>query len=216
MDLIVCLDSDAWDYERFWITTSGRGSCDFALKVKTAENYPLLHDTFSVAAHLLERIEDSKTGDMIESFNVQIPQNRKLEIEEVAKRLGSFVYTQFELVPGLSPVNPDPCELLLNRTWRSSLVVMGLDGIPPITPYATEPFIPYTSIKLTINLPPTLDVKIACQKMKDLLTANTPFGMEATFENVGFCNGFHSPDLPSDLDNSIKELSKVCFLYENF
>ena len=33
---------------------------------------------------------------------------------------------------GMQPMSNDPAELLLNSTWRPTLSVTGVDGIPPV------------------------------------------------------------------------------------
>ena len=50
----------------------------------------------------------------------------------------------------------DEAELMLNRTWRPQLAVIGAEGLP--TPAnAGNVLLPYTTLKLSLRLPPTLD-----------------------------------------------------------
>ena len=52
---------------------------------------------------------------------------------ECAAELGKSVFEEFRLVEGARPVTDDIAELLLNRTWRPTLSVTGVDGLPHIT-----------------------------------------------------------------------------------
>ena len=72
--------------------------------------------------------------------------------------LGDEVYDKFPFLHGMTPMNPDLTELVLNRTWRPALSITGVDGIPPLAS-AGNVLRPFTSLKLSLRLPPTLDGK---------------------------------------------------------
>ena len=98
-DLIVCLDSGCCDYQRLWVTTSIRGSngiyiiyiyiyIAFVLKaqilnegVHSGDGGGIVPDTFRIITNLLSRIEDPKTGEIIDELQVDIPQHRIEEIK---------------------------------------------------------------------------------------------------------------------------------------
>lgn len=74
MDIVICLDSACEDFESFWTTTTLRGLVDANLTIKILEegvhsgasgNIPT---TFTIFRQLINRIEDSETGEVIEEF----------------------------------------------------------------------------------------------------------------------------------------------------
>ena len=57
-------------------------------------------------------------------------------------------------------VSDDLTELVLNRSWRPQLSVTGMAGLP-LPGDAGNVLLPYTSAKLSLRIPPTLDAKTA-------------------------------------------------------
>ena len=79
-NLMICLDSGAKDYDTLWVTTSLRGNVTIDLTVEVLQEAVhsgvgtgIAPDSFMVIINLLERIEDSKTGKIIDTFQVEIP-----------------------------------------------------------------------------------------------------------------------------------------------
>ena len=64
----------------------------------------------------------------------------------------------------MEPTTKDPIEAYLNRVWRAQLSTIGADGMPPAS-IAGNVLRPYTSLKLSIRIPPTSDP----EKIKELL-----------------------------------------------
>ena len=88
----------------------------------------------------------------------------------------------------------DPAELILNRTWRPQLAIIGVDGLPA-PQNAGNVLLPYTTAKLSLRLPPTLPGD-AMALLKRLLTENPPDGAEVTFEASPFVSqGWNAPEL---------------------
>ena len=80
---------------------------------------------------LLSRLEDEDTGTVRPpELYAQIPAERVAQARHAASALGDAVYTKFPFVPGMSPAGDDLTELVLNRTWRPQLAVIGMDGLP--------------------------------------------------------------------------------------
>ena len=50
-------------------------------------------------------------------------------------------------------MSDDLTELVLNRTWRPQLAVIGIDGLPKPGD-AGNVLLPYTSAKVSLRLPP--------------------------------------------------------------
>ena len=54
------------------------------------------------------------------------------------------------------PVTSDPVEVLLNRTWRPTLSVVGVDGFPELK-NAGNVLRPKTTLKLSMRIPPSVE-----------------------------------------------------------
>src|SRR5206468_3952717 len=91
----------------------------------------IVASSFRVLRQLLDRLEDSRTGEIIpRDFHVEIPRERLAEAREVATVLGTEIYDRFPFPPGARPVSTDPYELILNNTWRPALAITGGAGLP--------------------------------------------------------------------------------------
>lgn len=66
------------------------------------------------------------------------------------------------------PMNSDLAELVLNRTWRPTLSVTGVEGMPKLED-AGNVLRPYTAVKLSVRIPPALDPVLASNKLKEIL-----------------------------------------------
>lgn len=73
-------------------------------------------------------------------------------------------------------------ELILNRTWRPQLAVTGASGLPKIED-ASNTLRPYTSLKLSLRIPPTLNPDKGIKALKELLENDPPYGAQVKFED---------------------------------
>ena len=71
-DLVVCLDSGAGDYKRFWTTTSLRGLIGLSMKVEVLNEgvhsggaSGHVPSSFRIARKLLSLVEDENTGEIL-------------------------------------------------------------------------------------------------------------------------------------------------------
>ena len=88
----------------------------------------------------------------------------------------------------------DLAELVLNRTWRPQLAVTGIDGLP--TPgNAGNVLLPYTTAKLSLRLPPTLDADAAGAMLKTLFEKDPPYGARVRFAPQAASPGWNAPAL---------------------
>src|SRR4029077_19431564 len=109
-----------------------------------------------ILRRLLSRLEDEETGAVRPAkLYAQVPPERVAQARRAAAALGDTVYTKFPLMSGMSPMSDDLTELVLNRTWRPQLAVIGIDGLPPPID-AGNVLLPHTAVKLSLRLPPTL------------------------------------------------------------
>ncbi|UKE70679.1 M20 family metallopeptidase [Xanthomonas cerealis pv. cerealis] len=216
--LVVCLDSGCGNYEQLWCTTSLRGLAggNFSVKVlsegvHSGDASGVVPSSFRVLRELLSRLEDEATGKIrVEGLYAEIPEERLAQARKVAEVLGDEVYTKFPFLPGMTPMDEDLTELVLNRTWRPALSVTGADGLPPLAS-AGNVLRPQTAVKLSLRLPPTLDGKHAGELLKDVLLRDPPYGAQVSLALEKSSSGWNAPAQSPWLTDAIEAASQAAF-----
>ena len=226
VSLVVCLDSGAGNYDQLWLTTSLRGMVSGTLKVEilsegvhSGDSSGLVPSSFRILRHVLDRLEDSKTGRLLpESFHCEIPADCIEHSRATAKILGDEVWKRFPWACGADggpalPTTTDPLEALLNRTWKPTLSVTGADGFPEMR-NAGNVLRPYTAFKLSLRLPPLIDGNEAAAKLKTLLEDNAPYNAKVTFNADGRvgavgATGWNAPSLAPWLEGALHSASQA-------
>ena len=226
--LVVCLDSGAGNYDQLWLTTSLRGMVSGVLKVEiltegihSGDASGLVPSSFRILRQVLDRLEDSKTGHLLpESFHCELPASRLAQAQTTAGILKDEVWKRFPWSCGLDggpslPTTTDPVQALLNRTWRPTLSVTGVDGFPDLG-NAGNVLRPYTAFKLSLRLPPLVDGNEASLKLKTLLEDNAPYNAKVTFHPDGRAgalgaSGWNAPELAPWLEGALNAASNTQF-----
>ncbi len=226
--LVVCLDSGAGNYDQLWLTTSLRGMVSGVLKVEiltegihSGDASGLVPSSFRILRQVLDRLEDSKTGHLLpESFHCELPASRLAQAQTTAGILKDEVWKRFPWSCGLDggpslPTTTDPVQALLNRTWRPTLSVTGVDGFPDLG-NAGNVLRPYTAFKLSLRLPPLVDGNEASLKLKTLLEDNAPYNARVTFHPDGRAgalgaSGWNAPELAPWLEGALNAASNTQF-----
>jgi acetylornithine deacetylase/succinyl-diaminopimelate desuccinylase-like protein len=216
--LVVCLDAECGNYEQLWCTTSLRGNIVGDLRVEILSEgvhsggaSGIVPSSFRIVRELLSRIEHSASGAiLIEELNLPIPPDRLTQAAAAAQVLGESVFSRFPLVAGARPVATDPLELLLSNTWKPSLSVTGVDGIPPLHS-AGNVLRPYTTLKLSFRLPPTMDPARAAAVLKRTLESDPPYGAKVSFTTRGPSVGWNAPPVAEWLESSMHRASRAFF-----
>jgi len=216
--LVVCLDSGCGNYDQLWLTTSLRGVIAGTLTVSVlAEGVHsgaasgIVPSSFRIFRNLLSRLENEETGEIRpEALYAQIPAERVAQARTAAAGLGDRVYSEFPFVAGMKPAADDLTELVLNRTWRPQLAVTGIDGLPA-PENAGNVLLPYTTAKLSLRLPPSLDPAEADATMRRVLTADPPYGAKVVFESATASAGWNAPALAPWLEASLATASQNAF-----
>ena len=226
--LVVCLDSGAGNYDQLWLTTSLRGMVSGVLKVEilsegihSGDSSGVVPSSFRILRHVLDRLEDSKTGELLpQSFHCEVPVSRLAQTQATAAILKDEVWKRFPWACGADggntlPTTTDPVQALLNRTWRPTLSVTGVDGFPELG-NAGNVLRPFTAFKLSLRLPPLVDGNEASIKMKALLEDNAPYNAKVPFHPDGRAGalgatGWSAPDLAPWLEQSLNAASTTHF-----
>lgn len=215
--LVVCLDSGCIDYERMWVTTSLRGLVEAVLTVDivteglhSGDASGMVPSSFRIARRLLERIEDSATGEiLLPELHAEIPAGRSAEAAATAAEIGALA-DRYPFVAGAGPATDDPTEQLLARTWRPTLSTVGADGLPP-TSRAGNVLRPRTALKLSVRIPPTVDPDVATEALQRALTTDPPYGAHVSLDNVQRAPGWNAPETAAWLDDAMAAASERAF-----
>jgi acetylornithine deacetylase/succinyl-diaminopimelate desuccinylase-like protein len=221
--LVVCLDSGCGNYDQLWLTTSLRGNVTGTLKVEvltegvhSGDASGLVPSSFRIMRQLLDRLENSATGELLpQSFHCAIPGVRRQQAQEAARILGDEVYKRFPWACAddgafALPTTTDPAQALINRTWRPTLSVTGVDGMPELG-NAGNVLRPYTTFKLSLRLPPLVDGAEAAAKLKALLEDNAPYRAKVTFKSDASATGWNARDVAPWLETALNAASQSAF-----
>ncbi|MEM9381560.1 MAG: M20/M25/M40 family metallo-hydrolase [Planctomycetota bacterium] len=216
--LVVCLDSGAGDYERMWLCTSLRGNVTADLRVSTVtegvhsgDASGIVPSSFRVVRQLLDRVEDSATGEIVlDALRAEVPSDRMEQARAAAEVLGDAVHDKYPFQVGTRPMGSDGVDRILARTWRATLSVTGADGMPPLE-HAGNVLRPETALKLSFRTAPTTDPDAALEAVRDALTADPPLGAHVALENADGATGWNAPPFAPWLDEAIQESSEEFF-----
>ena len=168
----------------------------------------IVPSSFRILRGLLSRLEDEATGEIkLPDLYVQIPPQRIEQAKEAARVLGTEVYDKFPFAGATQPMVDDTGQMVLNRTWRPQLAVTGMDGYPAPGD-AGNVLLPYSTAKLSLRTPPTLDAKAAAQAIKQALEADPPYGAEVEFDGGEGQSGWHAPPLAPWLEKAVAQASR--------
>ena len=216
--LIVCLDSGCGNYDQMWLTTSLRGMTGGNLTVTVLDEgvhsgdaSGVVASSFRILRQVLSRLEDENTGEIKpKELHVDIPAQRRDQARRGAEVLGDAVYSKFPLHKGMQPTTHDLTELVLNRTWRPALSITGVNGLPALDS-AGNVLRPFTSVKLSLRLPPSSDAVKSGEFLKQLLEADPPYGASVVFNLEKAGSGWDAPALSPWLEQSVDAASRTFF-----
>jgi len=216
--LVICLDSGCGNYDQLWLTTSLRGMTAGRLTVQVLEEgvhsgdaSGVVPDSFRLARALLSRVEDAATGQVLPPVcNVEIPAHRVRQAKVAAQALGEEAWRKFPFAGATRPVTGDIAELLLNRSWRPALTVIGADGLPP-PGQAGNVLRPKTTLAISVRLPPTADAEACDRALAQAFTTDPPQGAEVTWQSSGASSGWNAPPLAPWLENAVQNASQATF-----
>ena len=217
VDLVVCLDSGAGNYEQFWSTVSLRGmiACELRVDVLTEGVHSgsasgLVPSSFRVLRQLISRIEDEVTGKIkIRELHSKIPNHRIKEIEKMVKTLNNNPES-FPWHKRMMPSTEIPEEGMMNRTWEPTLSIVGVDGLPSMK-NGGNVLRPYTALKLSFRLPPDIDSRIAMDKVNEALTKDVPYNASVSINWEEPANGWNAPKLAPWLQDAIQKASETFY-----
>lgn len=216
--LVICLDSGCGNYDQLWVTTSLRGLAGGTLSINvlkqgvhSGSGSGVVPSCFRVLRQLLSRIENETSGDiLLKDLHVDIPAQRIHQAEQAAAVLGESVIKDVPFAKGVTPESASISDLILRRTWKPALSVIGCDGMPAIA-NAGNVTLPSLSVKLSMRLPPTCDPENAAQSLKELIEKNPPHHAIVSFEINDTGPGWNAPAEQPWLAESADRASQAYF-----
>ncbi|MDJ0749798.1 MAG: M20 family metallopeptidase [Woeseiaceae bacterium] len=217
-DLVVCLDAECGNYDQLWCTTSLRGNLTGTLRidvltegVHSGTASGVVPSSFRTARQLIDRIEDEDSGRIkLDALHADIPEQRLDQAGKAAETLQEMVYEKFPWAVDAPAPSESYTELLLNNTWRPTLAVTGQEGMPDLV-NAGNVLLPYTVLKLSFRLPPTVNAEDAAVAVKTALEADTPPLVEVEFDADSSMAGWNAPEIAPWLEESMQKASDVFF-----
>jgi len=214
-NLIVVLDSGGPDYEHIWVTEALRGLVAGTLSVQVSNegvhsgmSGGVIPSSFRIQRMLLDRVEDSKSGEiLISEMHVEISDKVRKEAEELGSLLGDELWSQLPVVESLRPQNEGAAEILLDMNWRPAMSVIGADGMPP-TQTAGNVLRTNTDLKLSFRLPPGVAAEEIDVILKEKFEQNPPYGAKVEYIPDAAADGFHAPAMDGKLAEILLEASE--------
>ena len=213
-DLIVVLDSGGPDYEHIWVTEALRGLVAGNLSVQVSNEGVhsgmaggVIPSSFRIQRMLLDRVEDSKTGEiLVPEMHVEISDKVRKEAEELGKLLGDEIWSQLPVVDTLRPQNEGAAEVLLDMNWRPAMSVIGANGMPP-TQTAGNVLRTHTDLKLSFRIPPGVNSQDIDSILKEILENNPPYGSKVEYIPDAAADGFHAPAMDGKVADALSSAS---------
>jgi len=171
----------------------------------------IVPSSFRILRGLLSRVEDESTGRMkLPELFVKIPADRQKQAKETAAILGDEVWSGIPFAGGTKPMGEDNAELILQKTWWPQLAVTGMDGYP-LPANGGNVLLPFSTAKLSLRLPPTLEGDVARKAIKEALECDPPYHAQVTFDVPRGDNGWNTPALSAWLEASLNRASLAAF-----
>ena len=218
VNLVVCLDSGALDFDRLWITSSLRGNLVITVQVEvlthgvhSGEASGVVPSSFRILRQLLDRIEDPETGETrVDELRVQPPAHLLAAAATLADELDDPLSRAFPAVSDLALMGRDGADRLIRQSWSTSVSVIGIDGVPSVAEGGNV-LRPSTTAKLSIRIPPSVDAHAAQDAVVATLRAAPPSGATVSVHAEQPAQGWVAAPLAPWLKDAVDEASTLAF-----
>jgi len=206
------------NYNQLWMTTSLRGLVSGELRVDvltegvhSGQGSGVVPSSFRVLRQLLSRIENESNGEiLLKDLHVNIPEQRKQQAKVAANVLGDQLIKDYPFHNKTKSVDTIIDELILNKTWRPALSITGVAGIP-VLESAGNVLRPFTSVMISMRIPPHCNADKAAQALKQALEHNPPYDATVQFTPSKASAGWDAPALAPWLEKAAEEASQQFF-----
>lgn len=216
--LVIALDAGAPDYDTAWFTTSVRGQVAGNLRIRvltqaihSGDGAGVVPTPFRIARELLSRLEDELSGAILpDCFSAEIPHHLEAQARAVGALMGAKFTEAIPFADTVRPVSEHASELLLNRSWRPQLAVLGIDGLPGVAGAAAV-IHPEITLRLSLRLPPSVDPAAAARSLKEILESEPPHGADVSFVPDMTSPGWHAQPLTPELHEAVSSACTASF-----
>lgn len=216
--MLFCLDSGTMDYQGFWLTNALRGmvAAEYTIEilregVHSGAASGIVPSSFRIMRMMLDRLENTQTGEVIPDLQVNIPPLRYEELYRATSELGKDAMPYFPFVGNAHGVTSNTLQALINRGWKAQLAIVGAADIPE-SKTAGNVLRPKSTLKLSVRLPPTKAIEEAKKTLTEILTTNIPYNATATLTFGAAASGWsapvYSPFLNDIIDSSVEDTFK--------
>jgi acetylornithine deacetylase/succinyl-diaminopimelate desuccinylase-like protein len=139
-----------------------------------------------------------------------IPESHRRDAAIVADRFPGAVDADVPAVDGLVLMGVDETDRLLRRAWAPALAVIGMDDIPRVAD-AGNVLRPRTTARLSLRVPPSVNVASAAGVLVDLLTTDPPAGARVSVTADSMADGWLAPEPASWVADALERASRRCF-----
>jgi acetylornithine deacetylase/succinyl-diaminopimelate desuccinylase-like protein len=210
-ELVVCLDSGGLSYDRLWLTSSLRGNLIATVSVRvltegvhSGSAGGIVPTSFRLLRLLLDRLEDPRTGEL------RVPALRAdLPAAPTGTAPAWNADEAFPIVPGLE-LDGTGQDRLLRRAWAPALAVTGMDGIPSVRDGGNV-LRPFTTAKISLRLPPTVDAGKAAEVVEAVVLADPPAGADVRVHFDAPATGWAAPPLAPWVEDAFSRASQELF-----
>lgn len=165
----------------------------------------IVPETFRILRTLLDRLDDPKTGKVIDDLHIPLPDWKKAEAEFMAKLAGDQLYKKYAVAEGAQYCNQDnTVQMYLDNVWNPNMSITGADGLPPVG-MAGNVVRSSTSARVSMRLPPSMNPQKAEAIIREKLTKDPPYGAKITIKGGHAGSGWCMKELSPWLDKAIKE-----------
>jgi acetylornithine deacetylase/succinyl-diaminopimelate desuccinylase-like protein len=218
VELLVCLDSGALSYDRLWVTSSLRGNLIAHVRVDVLERgvhsgmaSGVVPSSFRIQRALLDRLEDSRTGVVrVPELIGEIPASHREAARRLTDEFGDVARSDLPVVGSLSLMGDDAADRELRRTWAATLSVTGVAGVPDAHE-AGNVLRPFTTLVISLRLPPSVDADVASAAVLKVLRENPPENAQVTVTIQSAADGWLSPPLAPWLARALDDASREAF-----
>jgi acetylornithine deacetylase/succinyl-diaminopimelate desuccinylase-like protein len=157
---------------------------------------------------------------LLEGAEVKIPDVHRSYAAGAASILGKGVWQAYPLVgnaafiDGKKPSSAKEeeaaaTELILNQSWRPSLTLTGMGGLPPLAT-AGNVLRPQTTVVLSIRLPPTANPSQVEASLRAAIV-KPPYNAQVTLSGVSHDHGWTCPEVAPWLESSLQKAGRGFF-----
>ena len=212
--LVICLDSGCLSYDRLWLTSSLRGNLVASVRVDvltegvhSGVGGGVVPSSFRIVRRMLSRVEDEATGEILlpDLRGAGVPDDLRASLRAAAEE---FADSALPTVEGLRLAGTGAADRLIARAWSAALEVTGMDGVPAVRDGGNV-LRPFTTIKISLRLPPDVDAQVAADALISALT--TDEGAHITIDLEGVADGWVAPPLDAHNTAALERVSQSSF-----